>query len=75
MKLIDLVRGGKRKYGGREYLLEEELSSIEGGGYKYLGNESANTLFGRGASHARNLPNDSSNEMHRFNSNRLYHGA
>jgi hypothetical protein len=72
MKVIDLIRG-KRKYGGREYLLEEELSSVEGGGYKSLRNEgsqpsSHTALYGRSRGH-------DSHEMHRFNSNRLYHGA
>jgi hypothetical protein len=72
MRLIDLARGKKKR---GDYLLEEEMSNIESGGYKAFG-ESGSSLNHR--SPPPPLIRADNHEMYRLvhnTSNRVYHGA
>ena len=72
MRLIDLARGKKKR---GDYLLEEEMSNIESGGYKAFG-ESGSSLNHR--SPPPPLIRADNHEMYRLvhnSSNRIYHGA
>jgi hypothetical protein len=73
MRIIDLMRG-KRKRG--DYLLVEEMSHIESGGYKAFGETAGNYGNLNHRSAPPQLIRSDNHEMHNHgNSNRIYHGA